>query len=641
MRDNSIERLRRLFDEIAPPTDVDGIARRVRTRQPAEPLRVWIVVIAAAVMTTVIVGAVLIVRSPGQPPSEPTASTLTPQPSTTVSAPTTTESPTTSMDPRLVEATLLDRRLESLVEEILTINSDWERSRINLTAVRDRLDTLEETARAELVIPWEVGEFGELDALLSKALSDAIGAIADIAAGFEAPDDGTLRRVAVADFVMSVSEARVVLAEYGVEQVSLTDPIDAQPVPQGASVVLSVEGHTLGWFLGDQEQLGDLAPQVVIAARDSLLNDPAYGLGLTFTERRHALFGCSPAEAECVELGGLIIHTTVDLDLQLLAEDILRDWLSADSGPAGAIAMVDNRTGATVVMASSIEFGFDIEAGQRPTGSLFNTFALVAALEAGIGLESMWDYSTPQVIPVDGGEWTCTNSGSNEPGMRSLKDALVRSTNTVFCQIGAAVGGGAIANVAYRLGISTPLPPDSPTVAVGSAWASPAELALAYSTIANYGERRKHPLVDRIEGRDGEVVFQHQVQSTRVVDEALMAAVVNTLEMAACCGTGHTSILPDGRPWAGKTGSDFSNTDAWFAGFIPQYTAVVWVGFADSHQPMTNVTINGTFFSRVYGSSVPAPIWAEFMDAVVEETEAKDFAPDPPGTTSYYGVDSQ
>jgi len=106
----------------------------------------------------------------------------------------------------------------------------------------------------------------------------------------------------------------------------------------------------------------DVAPQVLIAAKDAILNDPSFGLGATYLQRKRAVFGCPAYDTSCEGGGGLKIFVTVDLGLQQQAFDLLQQWLPAGTGgPTGAIAMVDNRTGATVVMASGLEFGTDIE----------------------------------------------------------------------------------------------------------------------------------------------------------------------------------------------------------------------------------------------------------------------------------------
>ncbi|HLA66937.1 MAG TPA: transglycosylase domain-containing protein [Acidimicrobiia bacterium] len=395
------------------------------------------------------------------------------------------------------------------------------------------------------------------------------------------------------------------------------------------------------------QEFQDPAPQVLIAARDTVLNDAEYGLGATFLQRKRALFGCPADDTECQGGGGLKIYTTVDFALQERAREILQDWFPPESGlPTGAIAMVDNRTGATVVMASGLDFGTDIASGQRQydlatkgrrnPGSAFKPFGLIAALEQGIPLNSYWDYSTPQTLDYGGIEpWSCRNAGDNAPGVRSLEEGLYRSTNTVFCQVAIAVGAQSIVDVAHTMGIKSPLAV-VPAVVLGASAVSPLEMASAYSTIANQGAKVDNYLIERIEDSDGNVIYQHQVSQAQVLEPALAAAVINTMEKVVSQGTGGNAYI--GRPQIGKTGTHENYLDAWFVGAVPQFTTAVWVGFPDAQIPMVNLTIQGTFIPRMFGSSAPAPIWKEFMDVVLTGMPVEDFPEDPPGTAVYYAT---
>ena len=400
------------------------------------------------------------------------------------------------------------------------------------------------------------------------------------------------------------------------------------------------------------EEFLDPAPQVLMAARDTVLNDARYGLGATFLQRKRALFGCPADDTECEGGGGLKIYTTVDFRLQGEARRILQEWFPPGNDlPTGAIAMVDNRTGATLVMASGLDFGTDFEAGQRQydlatkgrrnPGSAFKPFGLVAALEQGIPLNSYWDFTTPQTLDFGGIEpWVCRNAGTNEPGIRTLEEALWRSTNTVFCQVSIAVGPENIVDVAHRMGIRSPLGAN-PAIVLGSEAVSPLEMASAFSTIANYGLRTDNYLIERIEDADGNVVYQHQVEATQVLEPALSAAVLNTMEKVISHGTGGNAYL--GRPQFGKTGTHEAYRDAWYVGGIPQVTTAVWVGYPDAQIEMRNLTVkpdreDRETIPRMFGSSAPAPIWQEFMEIVVADMPVEDFPPDPAGTDVYYAT---
>ena len=404
-----------------------------------------------------------------------------------------------------------------------------------------------------------------------------------------------------------------------------------------------------------------VSPQVLIAARQELLNDPKYGLGETYTGRKVAIFGCPAEDTECEGGGGLRITVTVDQGLQDEANRILRSWFRDTTGPTGAIAMVDNASGAVRVMSSGLEFGTDIEAGQRPydlategrrqAGSAFKPIALLTALEYGaqagwpITLGTFWDYSSPQEIPNPGGSpdpWKVFNAGgAGGSGVRTLEQATYLSTNTVYAQVSAAVGPENIVEMAHRVGIESPLNAVL-SISLGVNSVSPLEMAAAYSTIANYGMKVDTYLIETIEDADGNVIYQHETEPERVLDEALVAATVRTLEKVVSQGTATRANI--GRPQAGKTGTAQNYQDVWFMGFIPQYTTAVWVGYPDAQVRMENFTVfndvdgRDQFYSRAFGGTLAAPIWKQFMTYVTADLPVVDFAPEPEGTSTYFKV---
>jgi len=408
------------------------------------------------------------------------------------------------------------------------------------------------------------------------------------------------------------------------------------------------------------EGFQELAPQVMIEVRRELLNDPQYGIGDTDSERKQSIFGCAAQDRACEQStglkGGLKIYTTLDFALQEEANRILRERFPVPeetSAPTGAIAMIDNRTGAVRVMASGLDFGEDIEAGQRPydiagrgrrnPGSSFKPLGLAAALESGtrynapITLGTFWSSASPQILEYPGAPkpWECNNAGGGGGGLRSLEDATVFSTNTVFCQVSIATGAENIVEMAHRLGIESDIEA-VPSVILGSQAVTPLEMAAAYSTIANYGTKVDSHLVERIEDAEGNIIWEHDGRREQVIDRAMAASIVSTLKQVVQRGTGTAASI--GRPQAGKTGTHQNFTDVWFMGFIPQYTTAVWVGYPDAQIPMRNITINGQFYSRAFGGTVAAPVWKEFMTLVTENLPVEEFPEVPEDVKAYYAV---
>ena len=222
-------------------------------------------------------------------------------------------------------------------------------------------------------------------------------------------------------------------------------------------------------------------------------------------------------------------------------------------------------------------------------------------------------------------------------GMISLEEATRRSINTVFAQMASELGGEKLALTANRIGIDSKIDPVI-SLTLGAGAVTPIEIASAYSSFATNGVLAPPYLIERIEDSNGEILYQNIVsQRISIPDPGAAAAVRKTLEVAAQFGTGTRAVLDD-RPIAGKTGTHQGFREAWFIGFIPQYTSSVWIGFAEEQLPLTDVEINGEVIRNVSGGRVPAPMWKEFMTKVVENLPILEWPNDPSDVEKYYEI---
>jgi len=222
-------------------------------------------------------------------------------------------------------------------------------------------------------------------------------------------------------------------------------------------------------------------------------------------------------------------------------------------------------------------------------------------------------------------------------GMISLEEATRRSINTVFAQMASELGGEKLASTANRIGINSKIDPVI-SLTLGAGAVTPIEIASAYSSFATNGVLAPTYLIERIEDSNGGILYQNIVsQRVSIPDPAAAAAVRKTLEVAAQYGTGTRATLDD-RPIAGKTGTHQGFREAWFIGFIPQYTSSIWIGFAEEQLPLTDVEINGEVIKNVSGGRVPAPMWKEFMTKVVEGLPVIEWPNDPSDIEKYYEI---
>ena len=325
--------------------------------------------------------------------------------------------------------------------------------------------------------------------------------------------------------------------------------------------------------------------------------------------------------------GGLVITTTLDPVRQRQAETAVAERL-ADEGPAGALVSLEPATGAIRALVGGRDFydesdpvaRFNLATqGRRQPGSSFKPFVLAAALQRGSGLDRQFPGGACISFEQFNPPWEpCNYGGAAYPPM-SLREATIRSVNTVYAALGVEMGPAAIVQTARSFGITSDLP-QVPSLALGTGEVTPLEMAGAYAPFANLGRYTAPYLIERIErATDGEVLYRADPQSYRVIEEATAYVVTQALSDVVERGTGVRAQI--GRPQAGKTGTSQDSADAWFVGYTPDLVTAVWVGFAENRTPMSPPNTS----ELVEGGRWPAEIWADFMDAALEGVEAAEF----------------
>jgi len=415
------------------------------------------------------------------------------------------------------------------------------------------------------------------------------------------------------------------------------------------------------------------ADHVVAEVKRQLLNDPAFAfLGDSPEERKKAVFGCPADDVACEGGGGLQVFTTIDLELQQKANEILASWLplppyeenlakckeilpnetddflaryaeTHSCVPTGAMTMVDNWTGAVRVMASGLPFEFsqfDLAVqGRRNPGSSFKPFGLVAALENGFTMGHTWSGKSPVKIqcpfpcaPNGSNIWTVSNAGASY-GVIDLAEATYGSVNAVYAQLSLEVGPEKIVDVAKRMGVDESALDPVLSIVLGSSAVTTREMANAFSNFATNGLHADDYVIAKIVNSEGETIYEHEQEATQVADPAIFAAAHRALSVVPVSGTAPRANI--GIPQGGKTGTHQSYLDAWYVGYTPEYSTAVWVGYEAQQVPLENVVINGQPYDRVFGGSVPAPIWAEFMSYVHEGLPVTEFPPEPANIGQY------
>jgi penicillin-binding protein 1A len=319
--------------------------------------------------------------------------------------------------------------------------------------------------------------------------------------------------------------------------------------------------------------------------------------------------------------GGLRVRTSIDLRLQRLAREAIAKWLPEDDGPSAALVAIDPRDGRVLAMYGGRNFAesqFNLAVqGERQPGSAFKPFALAAALDQGISPTTSF-VSAPVTISLGDRLWHVENYEGSNLGTIDLETATTYSDNTVYAQLTELVRPQAVAAMARRLGIQSPIKGYF-SVTLGGEAVNPLEMARAYAAFANGGRRVDGALMGNVPRAVLSIGEKKNIPYTRDALGANEAAIVNRLLQGVVeSGTGKRAQLSDGRPVAGKTGTTENYGDAWFAGYTPQLAVAVWVGYPDKLRPMLDEYHGGP----VAGGTFPAQIFKSFMEKALPKLEA-------------------
>jgi penicillin-binding protein 1A len=335
--------------------------------------------------------------------------------------------------------------------------------------------------------------------------------------------------------------------------------------------------------------------------------------------------------------GGLRVYTSLNYDMQLAAWQAVAGTLVNPNDPEAALVAVDDQGLVRAMVGSRNHYDGAQHANNyavrglgsdgRQTGSIAKPLALAEAVRRGFSLESRFDaegtmtFDSPEALDAVGKPWKVSNYSESDAGVLDLMEATKQSSNTFFAQLMLEIGPQSVADLAEQLGIGggEQLAPNASMV-LGTTSASPLEMAGMYSTFANRGVYKAPEIVTRVErvDQDGNptVAYERQVTQRQVLSPEQADLVTHALQGPLDDGgTGHRANL--GKPAAGKTGTAQHNWDAWFAGYVPKLTAVVWMGYPQGSIPMEN--IEG--FSTVTGGSLPAEIWRRFMEVATANTD--------------------
>jgi membrane peptidoglycan carboxypeptidase len=386
--------------------------------------------------------------------------------------------------------------------------------------------------------------------------------------------------------------------------------------------------------------------------------------------REMEIFGATPEErADAWRAGGYDIYTTLDTKAQKSATTAAMEAIPPKdpSRKAVAIAMVEPGTGNVRALSQNTTWGTDrkepgtsafnlavdkVDGGGQgaAAGSTFKIFTLLAALEQGISPYTVIN-SPPRkeflgFVGCNGAPLSGDSSGGTEPysvpnstssGNFDMFRGTAYSVNTFFVELQRQAGVCETVDVAKRLGVRHAtgeelgeVLPNGVTAEVasftlGSTEVSPLTMANAYATVSAHGQYCKPRVIDRVVGRDGNEIPVPASKCKQAVSrnaaDAAAAILTNVVDGSISGRTGAAMSL--GRDTTGKTGTINDSAAVWFAGATPDLGAAVMVYDPRGAQrnPLRNLVINGRYYSQVFGSSIPGPVWKRAMLGALEDSD--------------------
>ena len=282
----------------------------------------------------------------------------------------------------------------------------------------------------------------------------------------------------------------------------------------------------------------------------------------------------------------------------------------------GALVCIENETGAVKAMIGGrdywhSQFNRAVQARRQP-GSSFKPFIYSAAIDTGFTQASVVN-DIPVAYPDGDKIWIPKNYGGGYSGPVTLKQALTRSINVVAVRLSDMVGLQKVIEYAHKMGIKSPLAPNR-SLALGAAEVTPLEMAAAFTTFPNLGERVEPMFITRIEDRDGRIITEFGPQRIRALSPETAYIVLDMMRNVVNAGTG-IRVRALGRPVAGKTGTTNDLADAWFVGYTPEYSTAVWVGR----------DVRVSLGPGEQGGRTSAPIFLDFMSSVLKDKPVRDF----------------
>ena len=344
----------------------------------------------------------------------------------------------------------------------------------------------------------------------------------------------------------------------------------------------------------------------------------------------HELAKLGFSEAQ-LQTGGYVIKTTLEKKNQVAAVRAMdgRGPKNAPESFHAALVSIRPGTGEIVALYGGKDYLVTQLNGATQSitqaGSGFKPFAIIAALEQGIPLTSIWNGESPQVFDDVGKPYPVFNYGNEQEGEIDLLAATAHSINTIFVPLGIKAGLDNVVDVARRAGIpSTVALMPTPSISLGVASPHVIDMASAYATFAANGTYATPFIIKEVLGANKGVLYEGKIKAQQAFQPDVMADLTYALEQVTQYGTGGAAASGVGRPIAGKTGTTTDNASAWFNGYTVEFATTVAMFRDDATQSLNGIGGNYAFT----GGTFPAQVWNTYTKIAQKGMPATSF-PEP------------
>ncbi|WP_346332257.1 PBP1A family penicillin-binding protein [Prosthecobacter sp. SYSU 5D2] len=380
-----------------------------------------------------------------------------------------------------------------------------------------------------------------------------------------------------------------------------------------------------------EEELAARYADIAVSAQPAFQSQGGYALDAVRRDLDRIL------EESETEDGGLIVYTTLNQELQTLAENSVETrlaaveklpgykhitkaffdstWNGTQEVPStpylqGAMAILDNETGGLLALVGGRDYRQSkynrAIQGQRQIGSTVKPFVYATAIASGFLPGTYIDDAPIQPGEIEGADpkWSPQNSDGKFSGQQTLMTGLVQSRNTMTIRVGNYAGLDRVLHLIGDAGIGDHAE-RTPQVFIGNLGGTPRDLTSAFSIFPNDGIRRRPFLIDKITDKAGNILYSTSLLESDVVSPGVAHLMRRILGQVMDRGTA-ASVRSEHKfkePAGGKTGTTNDYKDAWFAGYTDRVTCAVWVGL---DKPQTIV-------DQGYGSRLAIPIWADVV----------------------------